>query len=121
MSNNRPQKRPGMTLRHGRGAILLALLALLLGVGAQGFGVSDQAVARTPAPARPSLRSYPSNSVRWGFYITYNPNSWVSLQANAARLNYVSPWFYNLSAGGQVTGRDRPEVGALLKQVGAKN
>ena len=45
----------------------------------------------------------------------------MSLQANAARLNYVSPWFYNLDANGQITGRDRPEVGALLKQVGAKN
>ncbi len=60
-------------------------------------------------------------SVRWGFYITYNPNSWVSLQANARYLNYVSPWFYNLNVAGQITGRDQPQVGALLRQVGAKS
>ena len=59
--------------------------------------------------------------VRWGFYITYNPNSWTSLQANAQYLNYVSPWFYNLNAAGQVTGKDQAQVSSLIRQVGAKD
>jgi spore germination protein len=109
MFSNRPQKRPGRTVLNGRSAILLALLAVVM-------GFQGQALARTP-----TRNQQLPGSVRWGFYITYNPNSWVSLQANASRLNYVSPWFYNLGEGGQITGKDRPEVGALLKQVGAKN
>lgn len=59
--------------------------------------------------------------VRWAFYITYNPNSWDSLQANASNLNYVSPWFYTINAMGAVTGRDQPQVGSLLRRVGAMN
>jgi spore germination protein YaaH len=59
--------------------------------------------------------------VRWGFYITYNPNSWASLQANAQHLNYVSPWFYNLDATGHITGTDRPAVTALLRKSRVKS
>src|SRR3954470_3581147 len=59
-------------------------------------------------------------AIRWGFYVTYNPNSLQSLQANANKLNYVSPWYFGLDANGQVTGYDRADVTQLIKGAGAK-
>src|SRR5206468_3723712 len=100
----------------GRRALLAALFVLIALPGA----VPAQGAANIKPPQARAGQPQPLN-VRWGFYITYNPNSWVSLQANAQNLNYVSPWFYNLNADAQVTGRDRPEVGTLLRQVGAKS
>src|SRR5438045_1823068 len=99
-----------MRLRSSRGLLLCVLAAVLF---AALFGREQNTKA-----ARPSGQPLP---VRWGFYITYNPNSWTDLQANARYLNYVSPWFYNLNAAGQVTGNDQPQVAALLRQVGAKS
>ncbi|MEO8287802.1 MAG: glycosyl hydrolase family 18 protein [Chloroflexota bacterium] len=67
------------------------------------------------------LRASGAAAVRWGFYVTYNANSLQSLQANARNLNYVSPWFFNLNANGQVTGNDQPNVSQIIKSAGAKN
>ncbi len=99
-----------MKLRYGNRALLLTLLALV--------------PLLNPRPIERAAAAKSANQsvgVRWGFYITYNPNSWASLQVNARYLNYVSPWFYGLNADGQVTGRDQPQVGSLLRQVGAKS
>src|SRR5215210_241172 len=59
--------------------------------------------------------------VRWGFYVSYNANSWESLKVNAKHLNYVSPYYYYLHKEGKVTGNAQAHVDTLLKQVGAKN
>src|SRR5216117_1982588 len=102
-------KRPTLSFQYTRTTILCLLLAISMVAGAmpaQGATTASPDQARAGQPI----------SVRWGFYITYNPNSWVSLQANAQYLNYVSPWFFNLGADGRITGRDRPEVSALLGQ-----
>src|SRR3954471_9008534 len=110
-----------MTLRRSRAFIALPLLLVLTALLALVFMLADAAPLSHAAPAHQSDTTGGPMSVRWGFYITYNPNSWTSLQANAKYLNYVSPWFYNLNPAGQVTGKDRPEVSALLKSVGAKS
>src|SRR5438876_1191842 len=89
--------RPISGLRYGRRALLAALFVLM---ALPGVVPAQSAITAKPPGAR-SGQPQPLN-VRWGFYITYNPNSWVSLQANAQNLNYVSPWFYNLSADAQV-------------------
>ena len=68
-----------------------------------------------PAPAQAAL------AIRWGFYVTYNPNSLVSLQAHADQLNYVSPWFYSVNGAGSVTGSAQPVVNDLLRAKGIKN
>jgi spore germination protein YaaH len=60
-------------------------------------------------------------AIRWGFYVTYNTNSFDSLQANVNKLNYVSPWYFNLDANGQVTGSDRATVTQIIQGAGAKN
>src|SRR5437660_10629526 len=101
-----------MIVRCIRGALLLVVLFFVLVL--VNLLLRQQGVAASK-PASQAL------SVRWGFYVTYNPNSWASLQVNAHYLNYVSPWFYDLNAAGQITGRDQPQVGALLRQVGAKS
>src|SRR5437868_7031296 len=106
----------GLRYSYRRRALLAALFVLIALPG-----VAPAQGAATMKPAQAQARQPQPLNVRWGFYITYNPNSWVSLKANAQNLNYVSPWFYNLSADAQVTGRDQPEVGALLRQVGAKS
>src|SRR5690349_993356 len=67
------------------------------------------------------LSSPGAAAIRWGFYVTYNPNSLQSLQANASKLNYVSPWYFNLDSNGQVTGSDRANVTQIIKNAGAKN
>src|SRR4051812_458785 len=102
-----------MSLRYRRRVILLALLAVALQGGLSAY--PNTAHASPQGANQKAKLQTPNSAVRWGFYITYNPNSWVSLQANASHLNYVSPWFYNLAAGGQITGKDRPEVSALLR------
>src|SRR5215218_2461212 len=59
--------------------------------------------------------------IRWGFYITYNPNSLQSLQANVSKLTHVSPWYYNLNADGRISGTDQANVTILLHNAGVKN
>lgn len=60
-------------------------------------------------------------AVRWGFYVTYNPNSLQSLQANVGKLTHVSPWFFNLNPDGRISGTDQANVSNLIQSAGAKN
>ena len=83
---------------HIHAAILAGLLTAGSGAGAASGGVA----------------------IRWGFYITYNPNSLQSLQANVHNLTHVSPWFYNLKADGTITGNDQGNVSSLIKGNGVK-
>ncbi|MGA7733483.1 MAG: glycosyl hydrolase family 18 protein [Chloroflexia bacterium] len=59
--------------------------------------------------------------IRWGFYVTYNPNSLQSLQANVGKLTHVSPWYFNLNADGRITGNDQAAASSLIRNAGAKN
>ncbi|HUS16428.1 MAG TPA: glycosyl hydrolase family 18 protein, partial [Chloroflexia bacterium] len=97
----------GTRAGRGRGWPVLGALLLL--------------AALVPAPLANPTRAQAALGVRWGFYVTYNPNSLVSLQAHADQLNYVSPWFYNLNGNGTVTGSLQPVVNDLLKAKGIKN
>ena len=105
-----------MMRRYKRVAILLILITLSTG----GAATMHPTVSAAPAFTTEAYEGtkFP---VRWGFYVTYNPNSWTSLQTNAKNLNYVSPWFFYVNKEGQVTGRDDPKVSRLLKEVGAKS
>src|SRR5216110_2005284 len=70
--------------------------------------INSGAIVGVPAPAQVSNPP----SVRWGFYVTYNPNSLASLTANVDKLNYVSPWFYSVGGDGQVSNTAQPAVNA---------
>ncbi|HEX9991152.1 MAG TPA: glycosyl hydrolase family 18 protein [Chloroflexia bacterium] len=107
-------------LRHRQAAMAFTLLLIALA-----FLPSrdTQATAVTPSEQIPNSKFEIQNpeGIRWAFYVTYNPNSWTSLQTNAQHLNYVSPWFFYVDKNGQVTGKDQPQATSLLKQVGAKS
>src|SRR3954454_20793028 len=90
-------------------AAVVISVALLAGV----FALSSAGAAPLAQPG--------AAAIRWGFYVTYNPNSLQSLQANVNKLNYVSPWYFNLNSSGQVTGNDQADVSQLIKSAGAKN
>ncbi|HEY0071774.1 MAG TPA: glycosyl hydrolase family 18 protein [Chloroflexia bacterium] len=70
--------------------------------------------------SRPAQAAQQTAGVRWAFYITYNPNSMASLQANVQDLNYVAPWFYTVNMSGTVNGRDQAAASALIRNAGAK-
>jgi spore germination protein YaaH len=91
----------------GRCLWLVAALALLANL--------------VPAPWSHPAPAQAAGAIRWGFYVTYNPNSLVSLQANADQLNYVSPWFYSVNSAGIVTGTAQVDVNTLLRSKNIKN
>src|SRR5438477_7927344 len=77
------------------------------------LGASPSSVVATQSSVLSTQSS--TLAVRWGFYVTYNPNSWTALQAYGRNLNYVSPWFYYLKSDGQITGTPQPAVSAFLR------
>src|SRR4051812_21523429 len=103
------------TSRTGKWVLLLLALVLVLGGVGAPLRPATAGPAGVPAvaPIAAPLAD-PSPSVRWGFYVTYNPNSLVSLRANVDKLNYVSPWFYSVNGDGIVTNSVQPDVNALL-------
>jgi len=74
-----------------------------------------------PAPFPSPTPAQAAVGIRWGFYVTYNPNSLESLQAHADQLNYVSSWFYNVDGNGVVSGTAQGVVNDLLRAKGIKN
>jgi spore germination protein YaaH len=101
--------------RHGAGRVALLLMCVLITIsGLGGPGPAQAAPTQIPTAAG-------AISVRWGFYVTYNPNSLDSLRAHVDQLNYVSPWFYSVNGNGDVTNTVQPEVNALLAQRGVHN
>ena len=58
--------------------------------------------------------------VRWGYYITWDDSSYVSLQQNVQQLDIVSPYFYQLTAAGTITSSAEPETTRFLKENGVK-
>jgi spore germination protein len=93
---------------------------LLLTAAVTTLAVGGLSLASYSAGAAP-ISTTGAAAIRWGFYVTYNSNSLESLQANASKLNYVSPWYFNLDANGQVTGSDRANVTQIIRSAGAKN
>ncbi|MDQ6693202.1 MAG: glycosyl hydrolase family 18 protein [Chloroflexota bacterium] len=106
-----------MSLPNRRIAVPFTSLLLMV-AGLAAFAVVSTSTTMSAASAPPKPAEFP---VRWGFYVTYNPNSLVSLQANIKSLNYVSPWFYYLNAAGQVTGDAQSQVNTLLRRNGVKS
>lgn len=73
----------------------------------------------------PLLRATPAASaagtIRWGYYVTYNPDSLASLKANIAHLTHVSPYYYSLKPDGTIDARnEQPETTAFLRANGVK-
>jgi spore germination protein YaaH len=71
--------------------------------------------------SRPAEAAQGQPAVRWAFYITYNPNSLVSLQANVQNLNYVSPFYYTVNMSGTVNGKDQTSATNIIRSAGAKS
>jgi spore germination protein YaaH len=67
------------------------------------------------------MRSASTFPVRWGFYVTYAPDSLESLRANIGSLNCVSPSIFAINKAGQLAGNDQPEITSLVRQAGARN
>jgi spore germination protein YaaH len=105
--------------------LVLAALASALSMWGAGAAASPaysttQALQAAQAPHAP-LAAAGGIGVRWGFYITYNSNSLDSLRSNARYLNYVSPWYFNLTADGRITGSDQAAASNIIKNAGAKS
>lgn len=88
--------------------LLSCLLAVLVGVPGASL------LRETPAASA-------AGTIRWGYYVTYNPDSLVSLKANVASLTHVSPYYYSLKADGTLdTRNEQPETTAFLRANGVK-
>ena len=93
---------------HAIRRLLPVLLALLIGIGGQPF-LSPAPVARA------------AGTIRWGYYVTYNPDSLASLKVNIASLTHVSPYYYSLKADGTIdTRNEQPTTTAFLRANGVK-
>ncbi|HUG17008.1 MAG TPA: glycosyl hydrolase family 18 protein, partial [Thermomicrobiales bacterium] len=58
--------------------------------------------------------------IRWGYYVTYDGNSNVSLKEHIGQLDIVSPYFYHLTPSGTIKAFDEPATTRLLKDNGVK-
>ena len=78
------------------------------------------ALAGILLPALPAGRPARAvGTVRWGYYVTYNPDSLASLKANVDNLTHVSPYYYALKADGTVDSHsEQPDTTAFLRSRG---
>ncbi len=91
---------------------LVRLLAIVVISGVMG-GLGP--VGGAPQPVRAA------DTIRWGYYVTYNPDSLVSLKANINSLTHVSPYYYSLKADGMIdTRNEQPETTAFLRSKGVR-
>ncbi len=72
-------------------------------------------LALFPAASPTTPARADSGAVRWGWYITYDPTSLASLQANIGSLNVVAPWYYRLDGNGNLSGAAQANVDTLLR------
>ena len=96
--------------KHGsiRAAHVGAVLLLL---------VTTLAAALVPAPREAAARTA---TVRWGYYITYDPTSLATLKAHVDQLDIVSPYFYNLNADGTIQDFSQSEALSVMRKAGVK-
>src|SRR5579884_4094998 len=70
-----------------------------------------------PSPAAVHAES---SFERWGFYVTYDPESRRSLAGHIGKLDVVVPNYFKMQADGTVTGADDPQVDALVVGAGRR-
>jgi spore germination protein len=58
--------------------------------------------------------------IRWGYYVTYDRTSLVSLQAHIGQLDIVSPYVYHLTPAGTIKDFSEPGTTKLLKDNGVR-
>ncbi|MEK7214876.1 MAG: glycosyl hydrolase family 18 protein, partial [Chloroflexota bacterium] len=78
-------------------------------------------------PARAAGIENRVGKVRWGYYVPYAANSFDSLKANVDALNYLSPYWYQIDAAGnliasgaEVGERNKEAVVQLARSKGVK-
>lgn len=87
------------------------LLALLVAIAAIPFLPEGGTVPTASA----------AGMIRWGYYVTYNPDSLASLKANIGSLTHVSPYYYSLKADGTIdTRNEQAETTAFMRGKGVK-
>jgi len=64
-------------------------------------------------PGRGIARAAPPLE-RWGFYVTYDPASRVSLGEHISQLDDVVPNYFGVEAGGTIVGSDDPSIDAVV-------
>jgi spore germination protein len=82
-------------------------------------------VAATGVPFLPSAGGVSqvsaAGAIRWGYYITYAPDSLASLKANIDNLTHVSPYYYSLKADGTIDAKyEQPDTTAFMRAHGVK-
>jgi spore germination protein YaaH len=87
------------------------VLALLLGIAALPLVPPGSTVPAVSA----------AGTIRWGYYVTYNPDSLASLKANIGSLTHVSPYYYSLKADGTIdTRNEQAETTRFMRDKGVK-
>jgi spore germination protein YaaH len=69
-----------------------------------------------PAP----LAAQPASIRRFMYMHVYNAETLQTLRQRIGQLDAVSPVYFTVEEDGDVTGRDRPEVSAIVKRAGVK-
>lgn len=73
------------------------------------------------SPSNAAAAPPTAGKIRWGYYVSHDPNSKTSLQQNIGSLDYVSPFWYSIDEEGNIGGSDEPSVTDLLRSKGVKN
>jgi spore germination protein YaaH len=82
------------------------------------LGITVVAAIIGPFPDRAPQTVRAATLLRWGYYVTYDSGSLVSLQTNIGQLDIVSPYFYHVTSAGTIKDFDEPETTAFLKEQG---
>ncbi len=74
----------------------------------------------TPLLSPPTVHAARPAVIRWGYYVTYDPASWRTLQAHIGQLDIVAPYFYHLNADGSVTDFSDARALDLMRRSGVQ-
>lgn len=88
---------------------ILAISALLILIGTLVFSLVVVR-ARGPEANVPVLR--------WGYYVTWDESSRVSLETNISNLDIVSPYYYHLTPAGTIKSFAEPAVLDTMREAG---
>src|SRR5579875_4059276 len=56
----------------------------------------------------------------WGFYVSYDPSSLMSLSGHVRQLDVVVPDYFTVQADGSVSGNDDPRVDRIVRDAGKR-